>query len=259
MVSWFQVDPALPRPTIPFPPQPDLCLYFYPKSKIISHNYADNLVKESPHHMIVGPQLSRVDLTMGYDMLVILVAFQPGGLHRLLRLPMHEIQDTPLDASLLLGREICDITEQLNAENDPDKMIEIVQQYLLKKLANLKSMLPMEEVLMKILQEKRVMNVDQLAKEACVSIRQLERQFNERAGMPPKLFFRLVRFSKAWIMREKRPDLSWLKIAHGCDYSDQMHMIRDFKEFAGVTPHILQNDLEKTPFRLQGSSFFNGE
>lgn len=73
--------------------------------------------------------------------------------------------------------------------------------------------------------------------------------------MPPKMFLRLVRFSRAWIMREKSPAISWSKIAHTCNYSDQMHMIRDFKDFAGVTPGILQSDLEKSPLRLQGATY----
>ena len=73
--------------------------------------------------------------------------------------------------------------------------------------------------------------------------------------MPPKLFMRLVRFSKAWVMREKNQDISWLSIAHACHYADQMHMIRDFKDFAGVTPSLLQADLEKSNLRLQSTSF----
>jgi hypothetical protein len=32
-----------------------------------------------------------------------------------------------------------------------------------------------------------------------------------------------------------------------------MHLIRDFKEFAGVTPKIISNDLKKTPYRLQSN------
>lgn len=208
-----------------------------------------------PHSIIVGPQLSRVDLTMGHNMLVIMIGFQPGGMHRLLRLPMHEILDTPIDSTLMLGKEIKKVTEQLNEAPGIEDMIKIIELYLLKKVKNLKSMLPFEEVLIQMLQQKNMVNVDELAKQSCISIRQLERQFKERTGMPPKLFSRLVRFSNAWVMREKNSDISWLKIAHACDYADQMHMIRDFKDFVGVTPKTLQTSLEQSSFRLQASSF----
>lgn len=255
MISRFQLDPSVPKPTTPFPPQPEHCLYFYPYNRTVSRNYADNSINCTPQSILVGPQLSRVDLTMGYDMLIILVGFQPGGMHRLLRIPMNEIVDIPIDSSLLLGREIDEVTEQLNRAPDVDKMVKVVERYLIKKTKGLKTMLPVDQVLMQMLRQKNPLNVDHLAKQACVSVRQLERQFNERTGMPPKLFTRLVRFSKAWVMREKNENVSWLKIAYACDYADQMHMIRDFKDFAGVTPKTLQTSLEESSLRLQASSF----
>ena len=254
MINRFQLDSSKPRPTTPFPPQAEHSLYFYPYNKTICRNYADNSTNCMPHSILVGPQLSRVDLTMGYDMLVILVGFQPGGMHRLLRIPMNELLNIPIDSSLVLGREIEEVTEQLNAAPDVDKMVELVEQYLLKKLKGLKSMVPVEHVLIQMLQRKNLVNVDQLAQQACISVRQLERQFNERTGMPPKVFLRLLRFSKAWVMREKNKNISWLKIAHACDYADQMHMIRDFKDFVGVTPTTLQTSLEQSSLRLQAFS-----
>jgi AraC-like DNA-binding protein len=41
----------------------------------------------------------------------------------------------------------------------------------------------------------------------------------------------------------KQPSANWTSIAYECGYYDQMHMIKDFKEFANVNPSILfQND-----------------
>lgn len=255
MVNSFQLNTTEPRPTNPFPPQPEHCLYFYPHDKVLCRNCAEERIFELPQSLLVGPQLSRVDLTMGCDMVVIMVGFQPGGMHRLLRVPMHEMLERPVDSTFIFGREIEIITERLAEATDIDNMIEIIELYLIQKAKGLKTMLPIEEVLVQMLQQKNLVNVDQLAKQACVSIRQLERQFKERTGMPPKVFCRLVRFSRAWIMREKSPDISWLHIAHSCNYADQMHMIRDFKEFAGVTPGMLQSVLEKSPLRLQASTY----
>jgi AraC-like DNA-binding protein len=255
MITRFQLDPTQPTPTSPFPPQPEHCLYFYPYNRVICRHYANNSVGTVPHSILVGPQLSQVELTMGYDMLVVMVGFQPGGLHRLLRIPMNEMIDIHVDSRLLLGSEIEEVTEQLNEAPDVEKMAMIVEQYLLSKVKGLKASLPFEEVLITMLQGKNLAHVDELAKQACVSVRQLERQFRERTGLPPKLFIRLVRFSKAWVMRERDQEISWIKIAHACGYADQMHMIRDFKQFVGVTPKTLQSSLEQSSLRLQGPSF----
>lgn len=255
MVTRFQLETTKPCPTSPFPPQPEHCLYFYPYNRVICRHYANDRVESVPHSILVGPQLSRVDLTMGHDMLVIMVGFQPGAMHRLLRIPMNEMLDMHLDATSLMRREIEEVSEQLNQALHIEAMVLIIEQFLLKKLKGLKPALPFEEVLTQLFQQKKLVTVDELAKQACVSVRQLERQFKERIGMPPKLFIRLARFSKAWIMREKNKDIAWLEIAHACEYADQMHMIRDFKDFVGVTPNALQSSLEQSSLRLQGASF----
>jgi len=250
----YEFDRSRLGPTNPFPPQPEQCLYFYPYDRVRCRNYANQTLEELPHSILVGPQLHRVDLTMGHNMLVIIVWFLPGAMHRLLRVPMDEMLGRPIDSTLLLGKEIDLVSEQLNNTIDFTVMIKIVESYLLKKAKGLKGTLPVEQVLASIIQNKSTPDVDSLARQACVSNRQLERQFKERTGMPPKVFLRLIRFSKAWLIREKDSDISWMKIAHACDYADQMHMVRDFKDFAGVTPGILQSDLERSSLRLQGTT-----
>lgn len=256
MLVRYQLDRTKPRPVNPFPPQPEHCLYFYPYDKVTCRYQADQSIEELPHSTFVGPQVSRVDLSMGYNMLTIIVFFHPGAMHRLLGVPMHEMMNNAFDSALFLGKEIQEITERLNEIGDFDRMIEIIECYLLKKANRLKIELPVDKVLTQLINKKSLVNIDQLARMSCISNRQLERQFKERIGIPPKFFSRLVRFSHAWVMREKNPVISWLRIAHACNYADQMHMIRDFKDFAGITPSQLQDDLEKSPLRLQADTLF---
>jgi transcriptional regulator GlxA family with amidase domain len=95
--------------------------------------------------------------------------------------------------------------------------------------------------------------MEKMASLSCLSLRQFERVSKDRIGIPPKLFARLIRFSRAYRMRENFPLLTWSFIAHECGYFDQMHFIRDFKQFAGVTPGVIEKELEKTPIRLQAA------
>ncbi|GAO44432.1 helix-turn-helix domain-containing protein [Flavihumibacter petaseus] len=250
IVNAVQLNRDCPRPVNPFPPQPEHCLYFYPFDTVVRYD-SDHQAVELPRSIIVGPKLRRVDVIMGYNTLVVIVCFHPGGLHRLLRIPMYELLNQSVDSRLLLGNNAVGIVEQLSQCRDADQMVRITEQYLLTKAKNLKNILPVDLVLTRMMRCNNAVNIDQLAKEACVSIRQLERQFKERTGLPPKLYSRLVRFSKAWQMRESDFRTSWLSIAHTCGYTDQTHMIREFREFAGDTPGNLQADLGKSPLRLQ--------
>jgi len=209
-----------------------------------------------PQSMLVGPHVTRVDLKMEQsDTLVILVGFQPGGLHRLLGLPMQELLDKPVDASLIMGSEIALLCERLANTADTDGMSQLIQEYQQQKAARLKHALPFEEMLMQISQEDKYLNVDEMARGAFVSVRQLERQFKMRTGLSPKMYARLSRFSRAWLLHERNPQASWISIAHSCGYADQMHMIRDFKEFAGVSPGILHEELDRAPVRIQSNTF----
>jgi AraC-like DNA-binding protein len=250
MLARYVYDPGTPLSPTPFPPQPEHCLYFYPYDKVLSHNYASGSTIQLPHTIVVGPQLARVDLTLNYNTLIIYVGFHPGGLFRLLHVPMQEIINTPIDSTVLLGKDIETVTAQLNEAKGYDTMVKIVENFLLKK-KKLKNSLPVDQVLRSVGKQVYSLQVDQLAREACISVRQLERQFNERIGMSPKLYFRLVRFSKAWTLRETNTSITWANIAYKCGYADQMHMIRDFKEFANVPPTLLQEALQQSNLRLQ--------
>jgi AraC-like DNA-binding protein len=54
-------------------------------------------------------------------------------------------------------------------------------------------------------------------------------------GMSPKMLVRIARFQRALRMKSANSG-SWAAVAHKLDYFDQMHMIRNFKAFAGEAP-----------------------
>jgi len=86
--------------------------------------------------------------------------------------------------------------------------------------------------------------VDDLAREAGVSARQLDRLMLANVGVTPKLFLRMLRFRKAIALHDQQQ--SWADIAAECGYHDQSHMVREFKQFAGESPTVTvgeQSDL----------------
>ena len=102
-----------------------------------------------------------------------------------------------------------------------------------------------------LLQHNGLLTIEETASLACLSVKQFERKCRERIGMNPKMYSRILRFSKAYRLRETYPHLSWISIAYEAGYFDQMHMIRDFKDFAGVNPSIIERELAFTPLRMQ--------
>lgn len=257
MVFRFELNRNLPRPEFSFPPLPEQCLYFYPFEAPESEYLTTNKKVKLKRSILVGPQVNRIKLKMHHSNFTVKVGFQPCGLYRLLGISMNEFPvDESLDSTYVLDREIQFINEQLAEIHSPDKLIEIVEIFLLKKLHKLRSRLPIDSVLPMIIKQGGLVNVDKIASQACVSNRQLERQFLQRIGVSPKFFVRQTRFAKAWVMKENMPNIKWTTIAHECGYFDQMHLIRDFKAFCGVSPSIIENEFHTTPFSLRNQIFY---
>ncbi|MCW3465100.1 helix-turn-helix domain-containing protein [Chitinophaga nivalis] len=190
----------------------------------------------------IGPQEQAVTLDMGRKHLALCIAFKASGLFRLLKIPMTEMFEKDFDTQLLLGNQIPEIYERLKAAADWDHMIRIVEQYLLKMVDDLKPSLPVDMALHELVKNNGAISMDELASLSCLSLRQFERKCQERLGMPPKQYARLIRFCKAYQLKEQFPDKTWTEIAYKSGYYDQMHFIRDFKKFAGITPSFIHEE-----------------
>jgi AraC-like DNA-binding protein len=57
--------------------------------------------------------------------------------------------------------------------------------------------------------------------------------FAAEVGMRPKLFLRIQRFQRAFAQIGR---MGQAQLALACGYFDQSHLIRDFSEFADITP-----------------------
>ena len=67
------------------------------------------------------------------------------------------------------------------------------------------------------------------------SRKRLVARFREEVGLPPKAVARILRFRRAERMAAAgRPD--WADIAAACGYSDQSHLVREFRALAGAAP-----------------------
>ena len=81
--------------------------------------------------------------------------------------------------------------------------------------------------------------VDQLAIASGYGRRQLERLFQSHVGVSPKQLCRIVRFQTALAHTENCPKPDWAAVAQATGYCDQAHLIRDFRQFSGMTPSVL--------------------
>lgn len=242
---------GIPEAVTPYPPTPFHSLMFYCHTPVSMGRADTASFHKQPLAVLVGPQYSRVNIKVHRALHAIRVDFLPGGMFRMLGIPMHELFDRGFDALDFLGAEMEYLHKQLQDLDQLEEGKNLVEAFLLQRVRSLKEIRPIDRALRILLDHNGAMPIETVASLSCLSLKQFERTCKERIGMTPKLYARILKFSKAYRMHESYPQLSWTKIAYEAGYYDQMHMIRDFKSFAGVNPSVIEKQLLSTPLRMQ--------
>ena len=254
-VVHFVFDDITKIPYKPYPPKPEHCLSFYPRdTETVKYTNSGTKIKNLKT-VLFGQQSEVTNRYVGKDFLVFQVVFSPGGLYRLTGIPSHQLNNCYFDAETIFEKSIKEVNDKLNDAANFNEMVVVVESFLLKQInRGIKEFHRLDQVSGLILKTDKILNVEWLAKESCLSLRQYERKFIERMGVSPKYFSKVVRFENAFRMKNKKPYLDWLSIAIRCGYYDYQHLTKDYKAFTNQTPtdfHLLDN---ASPERKFGES-----
>ncbi len=199
---------------------------------------------------LIGPQITPFKLLVEESHKTVSIIFQPGGLNRFLNIPMTELFDNGYSAREVVGSEIEELLDKSHDTISSNELDNIVQSYFLRKLSKVKEPLPIDFALQYLLTNYN-MTMHKIAKMACMSIRNFERKCKERLGMPAKMYARIARFHKAYKILESTPIISWTDLTYEVGYYDQTHFIKDFKEFAKLTPSLVHKELSDDYLQFQ--------
>ena len=185
---------------------------------------------------IIGPIPARnVRLVISGRVEALAVLFRPLGFYRIFGIPLSKFTGIGTEGGAVLGVPVRRLYERLgNMRSFPDR-IESVERFLLQSLHRGGSPHPAHRALYALASAGGQGTVGTMAAQSGISTRQLERISLEYSGVTPILLARIARFQKALWLRQQTTQ-SWTWIAQAADYHDQMHMIRDFRAFAGGPP-----------------------
>jgi AraC-like DNA-binding protein len=251
LIAHFIFDKDEEIPFKPYSPKPEQTITFIPKGKLTIKNPLTGETQLAPAISICGQQVSRYNFYLSCEYLMLRVHFHPGALYRLLHIPLSEFTDSWFDAPSVIGREILDVNERLANCLNYVQMIEIIENYLVSKKQKVTAIThPLDAIACYLYTNPSRFSLDWLAKESCLCPRQFNRKFTERMGVGPKLYSRVVRFYNAYQYKEAHHQDDWLTIALLFGYVDYQHMVKDFKEFAQVTPISWINEDNQSPERI---------
>lgn len=200
--------------------------------------------------MLIGQISKKISLQPTGTIGMIGIRFHPWGVFPFLPMPLHEITDREVALDLIWGSEIRELEDRIYHE-PKEAAIKAIQQFLLRRLAgNSYTTLSMRQVVLAITNNQGNTRIDGLADQSNLSERQFNRKFSNLIGLSPKHFAGIIRFQHFFRQTRQQPDQSLGAIALSCGYYDQSHFIREFKQYAGMSPR----EYFKTENRL--ASFF---
>jgi AraC-like DNA-binding protein len=182
----------------------------------------------------------------------LVVRFTPIGAHLFLGVPMHHIANQAVDLELLAPSLAHTIMNRIGSARSWAQRFSALESLIGERVAGSEVPAALCSIWSRLVGTDGRIAVGSLAAELDCSHRALIARFRTYAGFPPKTIARMLRFDGAVRSlergtlgpylevepaRDPRVDaVPWTQIAARCGYSDQAHLIKDFRQFAGRTP-----------------------
>ena len=195
---------------------------------------ADSVGRIVREPVVGGPRSSFYAKESGAEVLRVGVQLLPGAALDLFGVSEAELAGRHTPLSELWGAQGRSALDRVASATTPQARLQALERMLAQRLPRIRAMHP---AVAQMLQAGRAsLRIADVVRDGGASHRHFIAQFREAAGMSPKRYARLMRF---------RALLDALRAGHGAPlgllaldagYSDQAHMNREFREFAGMTP-----------------------
>ena len=151
----------------------------------------------------------------------------PASLFRDKNIPVQDIEDIAL----------CELSRRIENTDTLEISIELIEKLLLSRLLseNNYNISRLAAVIQHINNSAQT-NIKALADISCLSEKQFSRIFSEYIGIAPKDFLRIIRLQRTLSVLQHNPGISFAQLSYECGFTDQSHMIKEFKLFSGYTP-----------------------
>jgi len=163
------------------------------------------------------------------------VRLHAHAVNQLLRMPATEVVNQVYDFADLFKPEGAELADRVYNAVDAAERIIMISDFLLRKVSSLRPD-PIQHFVDHTVKHAGNVDITFMQQASGLSVKQFERRFKAIVGFPPKYFARIARFQavKDRYCAGGFPSLT--NLAYSCNYYDQSHFNREFKEFSGVQP-----------------------
>jgi AraC-like DNA-binding protein len=183
---------------------------------------------------LLGPRTETASVEIDGASDYFCISFRAGQALRLADVHPAELIDTFVELPKLGGERVDSLADRLHSLMPASR--QVVMEGLVRGTAPLVRDERCREAAALLAIHRGGLKVNDLAAESGLHVRSLERLFLDQLGMTPKQQARLVRLGYLSAALRSGGYRCLADLAHACGYTDQSHMIRDFKELTGRLP-----------------------
>ncbi|MBI1919605.1 MAG: helix-turn-helix transcriptional regulator [Geobacter sp.] len=183
---------------------------------------------------LLGPRTETASVEIDEEADYFCISFRPGQAMRIVDAHPAELIDTFVEIPKLCGERVDSLADRLHSLSPASR--QAVMEGLVRGAAPLVRDERCREAASLLAFHRGGLKVKDLAAEVGLHVRSLERLFLDHLGMTPKQQARLVRLGALSAALRSGGYTSLADLAHSFGYTDQSHMIRDFKELTGRLP-----------------------
>jgi len=218
----------------------------------IVFNYADPYYLQNkkyerlavPMQFISGQSIYSYKLFLEGEIGVAGIVFKPAALATIFHLPIYEYTEERIDLYKVFKKSIVDKYANEIKISSEEQKVHLLEEFLMQQYRIQKPEPDyIDQAANFIVEHNGLLQVSDLLKDSCMSRRSFERKFFQKVGLSPKYYARVRRIGYLLSFVAGKRTADWPKILAECEFYDQAHFIKDFKEFTGRSPqqYLKQN------------------
>jgi len=193
-----------------------------------------------PSSFFYGQVIGYRDFAVEGSFSMIAVVFQPYFFNILLNISAKEVKGRIISAEDVLKSELLSFQDNLLAGKDPEFIITRLNNFFTRFLSgNISSDYELIKAVQQLMLKNRgLVTSKDLELFTGYSERHLERKFENYIGLTPKKYGNIIRLHHFINLMKKNTDReSMAGLSYDAGYTDQSHLIKDFKSNTGLTPN----------------------
>lgn len=163
---------------------------------------------------------------------LVAVEFKLGGAAAFLRMPLDEASDQAIELRDLWGRDAAFLQERLSEARAPANKFHILEAALLEHFVRQSD--PAIAAAVHFIDHG--WGVSEARSRVGLLPKTFVRRFREQVGLTPKRLSRVRRLQRIVDALQSDSAVDWCLLAAEHGYTDQAHLIHDFRDLTGITP-----------------------